>query len=79
MEWLLWLLLLAYIFWIGHHLVKKMEGFIRNNPKAFPGSRKIQSVPRPKTGKGQDDGTCKMWYNDSINAKEPQCHENCDP
>ncbi len=81
METLLWLLILAFVFGTGYYLVKKIEHFVRGNPSAFPGNRKILVPPRPDSrSPWEDDKTCHPWYNDDdTNRKELDRHEACDP
>ncbi len=75
---LFWIILLAYVFGIGYYVVGRIDRFVRSNPRAFPGTRKIVFVPQPSwTYNMEDDRSCNPWYNDCTYFEELESHEEC--
>lgn len=55
MEKLVICLLIAAVFLIGFVIIGKMGKFVRRNPKAFPGQRRIVKVNSSKEDIWEDD------------------------
>ncbi len=67
-----WILILIYIFGVGYLLVCWLGKFVAENPKAFPGRKRIAQERKGDNS----DGMC---YHSPINDKEPENDEKCDP
>ncbi len=78
MESLLLILILIYVFGVGYFAVCKLDKFMRKNPQAFSGNKKIVVVP-PLSWQNriEDDRACNPWYNDCTYFEELESHEEC--
>ncbi len=67
-----WILILIYIFAVGYLLACWIGKFIDENPKAFPGRKRIAHERK----RDNSPGVC---YHEPITNKESPSDETCDP